>query len=125
MPKEQLHESFAAADVFLVSLKPGLEGYIVPSKLYGILAAGRPYVAAVDPSCEAAAIAVEHGCGVVADPGSADDLARKLAALYDDPATVRTMGHNSRSIAWRFDRRVAVQAYYDLFVRVAGVARAA
>ena len=124
VPKEQLHESFAAADVFLVSLKPGLEGYIVPSKLYGILAAGRPYVAAVDPSCEAATIAVEHGCGVVADPGSADDLARKLAALYDDPATVRSMGNNARSIAWRFDRRVAVQAYYDLLLRVAGVARA-
>ena len=79
MPKEQLHESFAAADVFLVSLKPGLEGYIVPSKLYGILAAGRPYVAAVDPSCEAAAIACEHGCGVVADPGVSDRS--KLALL--------------------------------------------
>ena len=125
VPKEQLHESFAAADVFLVSLKPGLEGYIVPSKLYGILAAGRPYVAAVDPSCEAAAIASEHGCGLVADPGSADDLAQKLAALYDDPEAARTMGNNARRIAWRFDRRVAVQTYYNLFVRVAGVARAA
>ena len=52
----------------------------MPSKLTAS-AAGRPHVAAVDPSCEAAAIAVEHGCGVVADPGSADDLARKLAAL--------------------------------------------
>ena len=59
-PKELLHESFATADAFLVSLKPGLEGYIVPSKLYGILAAGRPFVAAVDPSCEAATIAREH-----------------------------------------------------------------
>src|ERR1043166_6845852 len=55
-PKELLHESFAAADAFLVWLKPGLEGYIVPSKLYGILAAGRPCVAAVDPSCEVATI---------------------------------------------------------------------
>lgn len=40
--KERLAESFAAADVFVVSLKRGLAGYIVPSKLYGILAAGRP-----------------------------------------------------------------------------------
>ena len=44
-PKEQLRESFAAADAFLISLKAGIEGYIVPSKLYGILAAGRPFVA--------------------------------------------------------------------------------
>ena len=124
VPKEQLHESFAAADAFLVSLKPGLEGYIVPSKLYGILAAGRPYVAAVDPSCEVAAIAREHRCGLLADPESADDLALKIAGLYDDPESARTMGHNARRVAWRFDRRAAVQAYYDLFVRVAGVARA-
>ena len=41
-PKEHLHDSFATADVFIVSLKQGLAGYIVPSKLYGILAAGRP-----------------------------------------------------------------------------------
>ncbi len=125
VPKEQLHESFATADAFLVSLKPGLEGYIVPSKLYGILAAGRPYVAAVDPSCEVAAIAREHQCGLLADPESADDLALKIAALYEDPESVRSMGHNARRVAWRFDRRAAVQAYYNLFARVSGVARAA
>ena len=77
-PKERLHESFAAADAFLVSLKPGIEGYIVPSKVYGILAAGRPYVAAVDPSCEVATIAREHGCGICAVPDDPEDLARRL-----------------------------------------------
>ena len=41
-PKALLHESFASADAFVVSLKSGLEGFIVPSKVYGILAAGRP-----------------------------------------------------------------------------------
>ena len=55
-PSERLAESFAAADVFVVSLAPGLAGYIVPSKLYGILAAGRPYVAAVEDVSEVAAI---------------------------------------------------------------------
>src|SRR4029077_18869174 len=82
-PKELLHESFATADAFLVSLKPGLEGYIVPSKLYGILAAGRPFVAAVDPSCEVATIATEHSCGVVAPPGDPDALASAVAGLCD------------------------------------------
>jgi len=51
-----------------VSLKAGIEGYIVPSKVYGVLAAGRPYIAAVDESAEAAAIARDHGCGVLAAP---------------------------------------------------------
>lgn len=114
-PKEQLDESFATADAFLVSLKQGLEGYIVPSKVYGILASGRPFVAAVDPSCEAAVIAREHHCGTIAPPGEANALASSIAALCDDPAAAQAMGENARRAAWHYDRRVAVQAYYDLF----------
>jgi glycosyltransferase involved in cell wall biosynthesis len=124
-PKAQLHDSFASADAFLVALKPGIEGYIVPSKLYGILAAGRPYIAAVDASCEAAAIAREHHCGVLAAPDDPDGLAAAIAALYDDPAAVTAMGRNARRAALQFDRRVAVKAYFDLFARLADMSRAA
>jgi putative colanic acid biosynthesis glycosyltransferase WcaI len=124
-PKARLHESFAAADAFLVSLKAGIEGYIVPSKVYGILAAGRPYIAAVDDSAEAAAIARDHGCGVLADPGDPDALAAAIATLYDDPALTSAMGRRARAAALQFDRRAAVAAYYNLFTRVAGLARAA
>jgi colanic acid biosynthesis glycosyl transferase WcaI len=124
-PKARLHESFAAADAFVVSLKPGIEGYIVPSKLYGILAAGRPFIAAVDPSCEAAEIARTGRCGVPARPGDPADLTEKIALLYDDPASTRQLGANARATALRFDRKTAIQAYYDLFARVARIARAA
>jgi glycosyltransferase involved in cell wall biosynthesis len=124
-PKALLHESFAAADAFLVSLKPGIEGYIVPSKLYGILAAGRPYIAAVDPSCEVAAIARHYGCGLLAAPGDPDALAAAVVALSDDAATARHMGQRARAAALQFDRRVAVDTYYHLFARVARLARAA
>jgi glycosyltransferase involved in cell wall biosynthesis len=124
-PKDSLHESFASADVFLVSLKPGIEGYIVPSKVYGILAAGRPYIAAVDPTCEVAAIAREHMCGVPVAPGDPDALAGAILALYDDPAGTRAMGARARSAALQFDRRIAVRSYYDLFTRIAVLARAA
>jgi glycosyltransferase involved in cell wall biosynthesis len=119
-PKELLHESFATADAFVVSLKPGLEGYIVPSKLYGILAAGRPFVAAVDPSCEAATIATSEACGIVAPPGDLDALVGAMATLHDDPARARQMGENARRASWRYDRRAAVRAYHDLF---AGLSR--
>ena len=85
-PKALLHDSFAAADVFVVSLKSGLEGFIVPSKVYGILAAGRPYIAATDPSAEAAAIARDGGCGLVAAPGDPAALADAIVTLHDDPA---------------------------------------
>ena len=117
-PKALLHDSFAAADAFVVSLKAGLEGFIVPSKLYGILAAGRAYVAAADPSCEAAAIAHRERCGIVAAPGDPEALARAIAALYDDPDETRAMGERARRAAWQFDRRAAVRAYHELFSRV-------
>jgi glycosyltransferase involved in cell wall biosynthesis len=123
--KDRLHESFAAADAFLVSLKPGIEGYIVPSKVYGILAAGRPYIAALDPSAEPAAIVREHGCGLLAAPGDPDALAAAIATMYDDPAAARLMAGRARAAALQFDRRAAVAKYYDLFQRIAGVARAA
>ena len=123
-PRELLHESFATADAFVVSLKPGLEGYIVPSKLYGILAAGRPFVAAVDPSCEVATIATEHSCGLVAPPGSPEALVDAVARLCDDPAAARRMGENARRASWLYDRRAAVRAYHDLFASLSRPATA-
>lgn len=48
-----------------ISLKAGLAGYIVPSKLYGIVAAGRPYVAAVEEAYEVAAITRKYECGLL------------------------------------------------------------
>jgi glycosyltransferase involved in cell wall biosynthesis len=123
--KECLHDSFAAADAFLVALKPGIEGYIVPSKLYGILAAGRPFIAALDPSAEPAAIVRDYGCGLLAAPGDPDALAGAIAAMHDDPAATRLMGQRARAAALQFDRRTAVANYFELFQRVAAVARAA
>ena len=119
-PKQLLDQSFATADVFVVSLKAGLEGYIVPSKLYGILAAGRPFVASVDQSCEVAEIAREYDCGLLAKPGDAGSLAAAVRALYDDRERARTMGRRAREAAGRFDRRCAVGAYYEALVATTG-----
>jgi len=118
-PQDRLSESFAAADVFLVSLKPGLAGYIVPSKLYGILAAGRPYVAAVEKECEVAAIARKHESGLLAEPGDPGDLAQKILLLYNDRAVARHLAANARRAALEFDRPVQVRAYYELFHELA------
>jgi colanic acid biosynthesis glycosyl transferase WcaI len=114
-PKERLSESFASADVFVVSLKPGLAGYIVPSKLYGILAAGRPYVAAVEEACEVAAIAQKYDCGLVVRPGDAKGLAQHILTLYHDRAMAQRLGVNARQAALVFDRPPQVRAYYELF----------
>lgn len=119
-PKARLSESFSAADVFVVSLQRGLAGYIVPSKLYGILASGRPYVAAVEEDCEVAAITTRHACGLVAEPGDAAGLAAAIRAFYDDRALTARSGANARDVGLRFDRKLQVERYYRLFQDVRG-----
>ena len=114
-PKEQLKLSFAAADVFVVSLRPGLAGYIVPSKLYGILAAGRPYVAAVEEESEVTAITRQFGCGLLAEPGNAQDIAVKILTLYHNRDLAARMGLSARQAALRFDRHLLVADYIRLF----------
>ena len=118
-PKEQLRESFASADVFVVSLKKGLAGYIVPSKLYGILAAGRPYVAAVEPECEVTAITKQHECGLLVAPQDPADLAEKILVLYRDGALAERLGTHARRAALLFDRPQQVSKYYVLFREIA------
>jgi glycosyltransferase involved in cell wall biosynthesis len=118
-PKENLHESFAAADVFVISLKRGLAGVIVPSKVYGILAAGRPYVAAVEADCEVAAMARDLDCGLVADPENAKDLAEKILLLYRERTLAQRLGENARRAALLFDRKLMVKAYHELLCEAA------
>jgi lipopolysaccharide/colanic/teichoic acid biosynthesis glycosyltransferase/glycosyltransferase involved in cell wall biosynthesis len=122
-PKERLSESFGAADVFVVSLKPGLAGYVVPSKLYGILAAGRPYVAAVEEACEVTAVTRRHDCGLLAEPTAPRDLADKILRLYHDRPLARRLGLNGRRAALEFDRRRQVAAYHALLHDVTVTAR--
>ncbi len=113
-PKAMLPNSFATADVFIVSLQRGLAGYIVPSKLYGILAAGRPYVAAVEPACEVSAITRQYRCGLNVEPGNALELAEAIKTLYQRPSLAQQLGRNARRAASVFDRQQHVRAYYDL-----------
>ena len=124
-PKERLGESFAAADLFIVSLQRGLAGYIVPSKLYGILAAGRPYIAAVEDDCEVAAITRAHDCGVVVEPGAAAPLADAIGRFVRDPARGERMGHKARTLGLSFDRHLQVARYLEVCRRLPPGARVA
>ena len=118
-PRSQLRWSFASADVFLVSLRAGLAGYIVPSKLYGILAAGRPYIAAVDDASEVASVTRQHECGIHVPPEDPAALAAAIVRLYSDSTLTAAMGTRARAAALEFDRPRQVRAYYELFTEVA------
>jgi hypothetical protein len=69
-----LSYSLAVADAHWLSLNPRLEGLIVPSKFYGIAAAGKPIVVIGDKNGEIAQRVQQHGCGIVIAPGDVDAL---------------------------------------------------
>ena len=95
-PREQLADALVAADVHWVSLRPELEGLIVPSKLYGILAAGRPVLSVCSAEGEVSRVVREHDCGIVIEPGDSAGLARAVMSLRDDPELRASLGRRSR-----------------------------
>lgn len=118
-PFETLSDSLGAADLHIVGLRRGLAGYVVPSKVYGILAAGRPYVAAVELGAEPALIAEEHGCGIRVEPDDAQALAEGIRAMRE--TDLGEMGRNARkAFEERFDRPRATEAYRRVVESVGG-----
>ncbi|BCP53494.1 glycosyltransferase WbuB [Kaistia sp. 32K] len=85
-PRDRLSESLGIADVHLISLLPKLEPYVVPSKLYGILAAGRPAIFIGAGDGEVASALRRHDCGETVPIGAGELLANRIRALRDDPA---------------------------------------
>ena len=104
-PLENLAESLSAADLHLIPLVPGAAGCLVPSKIYGILAAGRPFIAMMEDSAEVAQIAREDAVGFVVRPGDVDGLIGAIREAVDVPERLKQMGMRARRLAeLRFDR---------------------
>ena len=118
-PREAMDQSYATADVSLISLKRGLSGVIVPSKVYNVLASGRPCIAAVEQDCEVAEIIRRAGCGFVVGPGDASALRARLVELAADRDRASDMGVRARGAAVEFDRPRQVAAYDALLRNVA------
>jgi colanic acid biosynthesis glycosyl transferase WcaI len=115
-----LPQSLSAADVHVVGLAPGLAGYVVPSRLYGILAAGRPVIAAADPESETVRVVKEVGCGIVVPPGRPEQLARAIRDAHDGVYDLEAMGARGREWVERdADRSVAVRRYRELLMELA------
>ena len=114
--RTRLRLSLGAADVHWLSLRPELEGLIVPSKFYGIAAAGRPIVAITEPDGEIARLVREHDCGAVVAPGDGAALAAALRRLAADPREAAGQGARARALLEaRFTRRQAFASWERLF----------
>ncbi|TAA55817.1 glycosyltransferase family 4 protein [Shinella sp. JR1-6] len=97
-PAERIAESLGVPDIHVVSLLPHLEHCIIPSKFYGILAAGRPTLFIGDPKGSVAAVIDAQGCGVTAAIGDPERLAGVIEALAATPERVAAMGVKARAV---------------------------
>ncbi len=107
--KPEAQRLMAAADIHVVSLVPGLWGCAAPSKTYGIMAAGRPFIASVDAESEPARVVHEFDCGFVVPAGSARDLAEVIRTARQAP--LAEMGHRAQmGFEARYQRSTATGA---------------
>jgi glycosyltransferase involved in cell wall biosynthesis len=113
--------SLSSADVHVVGLAPGLSGYVVPSRLYGILSVAKPVIVAADAESETAQLVESVGCGVVVPPGHPEEIARAIRAAHDGELDLAAMGAAGHTyVAAEADRAVAVGRYRTLLREVVG-----
>ena len=110
-PSSKVSSVLAAADAHLITIKRGLEGVVVPSKMYGILAAGRPILAVAPKETDAAALGARENFGCAADPERPEDVVAAVRALLADPSLVAAMGAAARIAAPGYARAAEIQKF--------------
>ncbi len=114
-PRENLKKSLGAAHVSMISLENGVQGLSVPSKLYGIMASGRPIVAIVPKNSEVALTVREFNCGLVTPPKDVSALVRALTWLKSNESERMAMGRQAyEAFQENFTVQHCANQYYQL-----------
>ena len=95
-PREKMTEIFASANVSLVSLIQGTGLGALPSKIYSILASGKPLIAIIDPDSETREVVQTSQSGICVNPDSPQELAQAILRLRNDPILSQNLGENGR-----------------------------
>jgi len=122
-PFDQVQHVMMAGDVHVVTIRRGLEGIVVPSKLYGILAAGRPVLVVADARSDAARIIIDSGCGLTADPDDPEGVAKAIRDLRSDPQRLVEMGTRSRAVAGKYARVNELQRFSAILEEAVGASK--
>ncbi|HEX6983977.1 MAG TPA: glycosyltransferase family 4 protein [Planctomycetaceae bacterium] len=114
-PKEELGDSLSAADLHLITVHPAALAYLMPSKLYGILAAGRPVLAVAPAGTELAEEVRANRVGYVLPPGDAEAMAGVVADAADHRDELKPLGERARRLAEsKYDRPHVTGRFGDL-----------
>ena len=94
--KADLIYSLNAADIHWVVNAKGIKGVSVPSKLYGVMAAGKPVLGVLDEGSEARLIVEECNCGVCIEPGNYKEISRNIEYILNNKELIKSLGRNGR-----------------------------
>lgn len=115
LPNNEYAQSVATAHIALVTLRDGLEGMAVPSKIIGIMAAGVPVVGIVPGESEIAKIINEEQCGIVVEPGHTGQLIEEINKLKNDETLRMEMGQRGRrAFLEKYTTTIIAQKYIQL-----------
>jgi colanic acid biosynthesis glycosyl transferase WcaI len=103
-PVDKVPSVLAAADAHIITIKRGLEGVVVPSKLYGILAAAKPIVAVAPAECDVVSLGNRNGFAVSADPDSPAQFAECVRTIAADPPRLHKMAEAAAATAPEYER---------------------
>ena len=113
-PADQLGASLSLGDAHFVCVREGFDGLVVPSKAYGVFAAGRPMIYLGDPAGEISRLVTEHDLGISIVPGDADALADAIETLRADPARGVAQGQRARVlIEGELNRSEMIRRYFE------------
>jgi len=103
-PSSKIPSVLAAPDAHIITVKSGLEGVVVPSKMYSILAAGKPVVAVAPDECDVVTIGARKGFSVAANPDDPAQLVEAVRRISRNPDLVRSMGASAAAAAPEYER---------------------
>lgn len=118
-PSNKISSVLAAADAHIITIKRGLEGVVVPSKMYGILAAGRPILAVAPQETDAATLGAREHFGCSADPDKPEEVVAAVRALLADPSRLAAMGAAARAVAPRYARSTEIREFATILASAA------
>jgi glycosyltransferase involved in cell wall biosynthesis len=108
-PASKVSSVLAAADAHIITIKRGLEGVVVPSKMYGILAAGKPIVAVAPHECDVVSLGQAKGFSISSDPEDPARFAQLVRQLCQNPAKLKEMAKAALAAAPEFERSSELQ----------------
>jgi glycosyltransferase involved in cell wall biosynthesis len=103
-PASEVPLVLSSGDMHVVTVKRGLEGVVVPSKLYPTLAAGRPLLGVAPEESDVARIIRRTGCGLATNPDDPASVAEAIRSVLRDPEQLQTMARQAREISFSYDR---------------------